>query len=306
VNHGSSATITINPDAGYHIAGIIDNGPVTIANPYVISNVTVVHTVVVTFAINTYTVNASVTGGHGSVDPATQSVDYGDSASIGISPDGGYRVASITDNGQAVTIDDPYMTSYEISSVMEDHTVVVTFSIEYELEISVSPDGGGSVTEPGEGTFPYGNGDVVDVVAEADEDYIFVGWTGTAVEAGKVADPLAPTITITIDGAYTLEAHFFLADQTWNCPLSGVALIAPYPNNGRPFLTTAVALQAVLLHTAEWLQVLWLDEETGDWKTYFSGFSDQTNTLLDLQPDEFYYVIVSDPAILGVPQAETP
>ena len=40
------------------------------ANPYVISNVTAAHNVVVTFAINTYQVNASVYyTGHGSVSP---------------------------------------------------------------------------------------------------------------------------------------------------------------------------------------------------------------------------------------------
>ncbi|MFA4837722.1 MAG: InlB B-repeat-containing protein, partial [Dehalococcoidia bacterium] len=100
VNHGASATITINPEAGYHIAGITDNqNPAAIANPYVISNVVANHTVVVTFAINTYTVNASVTGGHGTVDPTTQTVNHGSSATITINPDAGYHIAGIIDNG---------------------------------------------------------------------------------------------------------------------------------------------------------------------------------------------------------------
>jgi len=51
VDSGTSATITITPDTGYHIASVTDNGnAATIANPYVISNVTASHLVVVTFA----------------------------------------------------------------------------------------------------------------------------------------------------------------------------------------------------------------------------------------------------------------
>jgi parallel beta-helix repeat protein len=120
-----SATINISPDTGYHIASITDNGnPAAIANPYVISNVTANHTVVVTFAIDTFDVNASVIGGHGSVSPATQTVDWNTSASISISPDLGYHIASITDNGNLATIANPYV----ISNVTVNHTVVVTFA----------------------------------------------------------------------------------------------------------------------------------------------------------------------------------
>ncbi len=75
-------------------------------------------------SLATYTVNASVTGGHGSVAPATQTVDWNTSASISITPELGYHIASITDNGNAATIANPYV----ISNVTDDHTVVVTFA----------------------------------------------------------------------------------------------------------------------------------------------------------------------------------
>lgn len=78
----------------------------------------------VTGCLATYTVNASVTGGHGSVAPATQTVDWNTSASISITPELGYHIASITDNGNAATIANPYV----ISNVTDDHTVVVTFA----------------------------------------------------------------------------------------------------------------------------------------------------------------------------------
>jgi len=51
---------------------------------------------VVTFVINTYEVNASIYfTGHGSVDPESQTADYGTNAVIDIFPDADYFIASI-------------------------------------------------------------------------------------------------------------------------------------------------------------------------------------------------------------------
>ncbi len=69
VERGKTATVHINPDPGYHIATIIDNCKTRpIANPYKITNVRDRHDVYVTFAIDEYAVNASVQGGHGTVN----------------------------------------------------------------------------------------------------------------------------------------------------------------------------------------------------------------------------------------------
>jgi hypothetical protein len=70
-----------------------------------------------------FTVKASVKGGSGTVDPGTQAVPPGGSASIDIKPDAGYHIASITDNGDSVEIADPYV----IGEVTEDHEVEVVF-----------------------------------------------------------------------------------------------------------------------------------------------------------------------------------
>ena len=45
-------------------------------------------------------------------------------------------------------------------------------------DLTISSTEGGSVTTPGEGTFTYTDMEVVEVVAEADEGYQFVEWTG--------------------------------------------------------------------------------------------------------------------------------
>ena len=44
----------------------------------------------------------------------------------------------------------------------------------YTLSINSTP--GGSVTEPGEGTFTYDQGTVINLKAEAEEGYRFINW----------------------------------------------------------------------------------------------------------------------------------
>jgi internalin A len=74
--------------------------------------------------------------------------------------------------------------------------------------LTTTSTAGGHVWEPGEGTFEYDDGTEVSVVAVPDDGYQFAGWTGTAVDAGKVADPESASITLTMDADYTLTANF--------------------------------------------------------------------------------------------------
>ena len=80
--------------------------------------------------------------------------------------------------------------------------------------LTISSTEGGSVTTPGEGMFEYDYGTDVSVVATPDEHYHFVGWTGSAVDAGKVADPGSASTTVTLDGDYTLIANFEIDKHT--------------------------------------------------------------------------------------------
>ncbi len=126
IDHGSPATITFAAAPGWHVGSVTDNGvQESLTSPYTIASVTSHHDIVVMFAINTYTVNASVSGGSGTVDPPTQIVDYGSNASINIAPDRWYNVQSITDNGTEVPIANPYV----IANVQANHDIFVTFTV---------------------------------------------------------------------------------------------------------------------------------------------------------------------------------
>jgi hypothetical protein len=137
VNYGDNATVKIQPEADYQIATITDNGdPVGITNPYIIENVTAGHLVRVALMplpnnpVENFTVTASIDGGQGSVSPISQMVNSGQSAAMTITPEAGYLIASVTDNGNPVGLTSPYT----IDNVTANHSVIVTFGVDSRLE----------------------------------------------------------------------------------------------------------------------------------------------------------------------------
>jgi uncharacterized repeat protein (TIGR02543 family) len=72
-----------------------------------------------------YDITASLSGGNGTVTPLTQSVRSGDVASITITPNTGFKIASIMDNGNAVS---SLATPYVITNVTVNHAVIVAFA----------------------------------------------------------------------------------------------------------------------------------------------------------------------------------
>jgi len=71
------------------------------------------------------------------------------------------------------------------------------FTAQYTIKIRSGV--GGTVTTPGEGLFRYAAGTTVNLVAEPDRGYSFVGWT---TNANTVADVYNATTTITLNQNY--------------------------------------------------------------------------------------------------------
>ena len=71
------------------------------------------------------------------------------------------------------------------------------FTAQYTIKIRSGT--GGTVTTPGEGLFRYAAGTVVNLVAEPDRGYSFVGW---ATNANTIADVHNATTTITLNQNY--------------------------------------------------------------------------------------------------------
>jgi hypothetical protein len=126
VDEGTNQGFAITPDEGYHISDVTVNSS-SIGTPasYTFTHVMTDQSIGASFAIDTFDVAASVDGGHGTVSPPSQTRDWGSSASISCTPEDGYRIASIVDNGVAK----PVTETYTIPSVKEKHDVVVRFEV---------------------------------------------------------------------------------------------------------------------------------------------------------------------------------
>ncbi len=90
--------------------------------------------------------------------------------------------------------------------------------------LAVSSNIGGSVTTPGEGTFPCPLGFDVSLVAEAVSGYQFTHWSG---DVDTFADVEAAETTITMDSSYSIIANFsgagspcFIATAAYGTPMA--------------------------------------------------------------------------------------
>jgi subtilase family serine protease len=130
---GGTVVLTIAPAIGHHLAALIDNGADVTAGvingSYTITNTTADHTVVSSFAVNTYNVAAAVNSGSGSITPANAVIPYGSPVTFTISPAYGFTMEGLTDNGMAATAvpvgNGSY--TYAISSITEAHTIEAAF-----------------------------------------------------------------------------------------------------------------------------------------------------------------------------------
>jgi len=115
-------------------------------------------------------------------------------------PTAGYRFDEWT--GDVGTIADVYAASTNIT-MNGDYSITAEFVRQYDL--TTSSTAGGSVTDPGEGVFTYDEGTVVDLIAGAEEGYLFVEWTG---DVGSIDDVYAASTNITMNGDYSITAEF--------------------------------------------------------------------------------------------------
>jgi len=74
-----------------------------------------------------------------------------------------------------------------------------------QYDLTITSTAGGSVTNPGEDTFTYDEGEVVNLVAVPDASYRFVNWTGDVDDIANASDA---TTTITVSGDYSIRANF--------------------------------------------------------------------------------------------------
>ena len=125
--------------------------------------------------------------------------------------DGNFTLAVFSCESLNLRADPPMGTPYDPVRLTDidaskDVTVIIALVGYHEkYNLTVSSTAGGSVTEPGEGTFAYDAGTVVGLVAEAEEGYLFINWSGNA---DTIANVIAANTTITMQDDCEITALF--------------------------------------------------------------------------------------------------
>ena len=193
---GATVKVTAQPDACHHFAGWPAGlGAIDPADP---SGRTLIITVAGAIALaSPFKANnlQTVSSAGGSIefpDGRPLAFHSGMPVRVVARPDACYQFTrwsgTAVQAGKVADIDKDQITV----AVDGDYTLIATFELDKEKTLTLSAGAGGTVTSPGEGVFTYNCGESVLVAASGDECHKFARWTGTAVDAGRVADAGAP------------------------------------------------------------------------------------------------------------------
>jgi hypothetical protein len=178
------------------------------------------------FAIKTYTLSASA-GSGGSISPSGGiNVNHGSSQTFIITPNTGYRIASVTVDG----VSQGTPGSFSFSNVTAAHTIQAAFAaIPYTLTVSRNGTGSGTVTATGincgtDCSEVLNAGTSVSLTALADANSTFAGWTGSC---SGTTSPCTVTISAntSVMAAFNLETNKPISSIS--SPTSGASLRHP-------------------------------------------------------------------------------
>lgn len=156
-NDGDSQTFSYSASTGYHLASVLVDGvDVLGTNPssYTFTSISADHTIVVTSAIDTYNIVATVDA-YSTINPSgTVTKDYGTSQTFTYSGITDYHVVSVLVDGVEVFGTNP--SSYTFTSIAANHTIAVTSAIN-QVRYIVTTDAH-SLTDPSAGTYYFNVG----------------------------------------------------------------------------------------------------------------------------------------------------
>ena len=105
----------------------------------------------------------------------------------------------------------------------DDYSITANFLV-VVYDLTISSTDGGSVTAPAEGLHQYDEGEVVNLVAEADAGNRFVNWTG---DVSAIANVNSATTTIGMNGDYSITANFVTVYDLTISSTDGGSVTAP-------------------------------------------------------------------------------
>jgi hypothetical protein len=159
-----------------------------------------------------YDLTISSTGGGSVTNPGESgpyTYDEGEVVSLVAQAEEGYEFVNWTgDVDEIANVEDDTTTI----TMKDDYSIMAKFAVK-QYGLTTTSTEGGSVTTPEEGIFTYNEGTVIDLVAEAEEGYRFVSWTG---DVSTISDANTASTTITINGDYIITATFAKVIRDWH------------------------------------------------------------------------------------------
>lgn len=177
VNQGDSATFYMSANSGYKIASLTVDG-VQISGAagqssysYTFTAVAANHSVNVTFApvLTTYTLTASA-GSGGNISPSgITTLNAGDSLTVFISANAGYKISTLNVDGAAVTEASGLSSySYTFSNIASNHTIDVAFApVITTYNIIATSGSGGSISPSGSVSITSGTAQTFNISANS-------------------------------------------------------------------------------------------------------------------------------------------
>ena len=217
VNYGADQLFNITANAHYHIADVLVDGvSVGAVSSYNFPAVAANHTIVASFAIDTYTI-ASSAGAGGLIAPSGNViVNYGADQLFSITANAHYHIADVLVDGVSVGA----VSSYNFPAVAANHTIVASFAID-TYTIASSAGAGGLIAPSGNVIVNYGADQLFSITANAHYHIADVLVDGVSVGSGKqvTISPLLPRIT-----------------QSWPVSQSTLIQLRPAPGQAVQFL----------------------------------------------------------------------
>ena len=257
-NYNTVVTLTAAPATGWTFTGW--TGACTGTTNTCAVTMTQAQSVTGTFTINTYTINASVTGANGTISsPGTTTVNYGASQAYTFTPSAGYQVASVTVDGVALSgaaLSAAITNGYTFSTVSGNHTIAVAYSIlNYVLTTTqvgsggiTSSPAGITLTAPGSTTATYNYNTVVTLTETPATGWSFTGWTGACTGAAATCD-VTMTQATSVTATFAINTFVLTTTQVGSGSVSsspsGITLAAPGSTTGSYNYNTVVTLTEV-------------------------------------------------------------
>ncbi len=278
------------PDDGYHFVNWTgDTGTIVDKE----SNQTSIemqdnYSITAEFAETDYTLTIDSTGGGNVAVPGEGTFGYQDGEIVNLEAvaDPDYHFVEWTGDTGTIGSTESNQTDIEM---LDNYSITAGFEIT-TYNLTVSSTDGGSVSEPGEDTFEYNSGEIVDLEAVAAQDYYFVEWTG---DNETIDDTTANQTTIRIEGEYSITADF---DTT------NVAEVLIYPDTDQT-IEAGKELQFNAEAYDQDDELITDDVAAFDWENATAGVFSR-GTVGDYEVTATYEGLTSDPTTVIVEPSE--